>query len=172
MEVEGEPDRFIVGSGHHRLGMRRVAEERFMDQLLGCHDGVQEPLVLGQLPDEGQDQRDVGGRGRVDPERCVRLAHMVGILRWTGRSERLFDVGDEVLGRFDADREPHEVVRDGGAGPFRNPALLGEALRAAASGLASLAPACVPGEWRSAEVSALEPEWRLNDCSRDCILIH
>ena len=84
MEVEGEADRFIAGSGHHRLGVRRVAEERFVDQFLGRDDRVQELLVLGEPPDEGQDQWDVGGRGRVDPERCVRLAHVVGILRWTG----------------------------------------------------------------------------------------
>ena len=29
-----------------------------------------------------------------------------------------------------------------------------------------------PASWRSAEISAPEPEWRLNDCSRDCTLIH
>ena len=84
VEVEGEPDRFIAGSSHH--GLRRGANRRraIHGSAPGCHDGVQELLVLGELPDEGQDQWDIGGRGRVDPERCVRLAHVVGVLRWTG----------------------------------------------------------------------------------------
>ena len=29
-----------------------------------------------------------------------------------------------------------------------------------------------PASWRSAEISALEPEWRWNHCSCDCTLIH
>ena len=129
MEVEGEPDRFVAGSGHHRLGVRRIAEERLMDEFLGRHDRVEELLVLGQLPDEGRisgTSAGVAGSIRNVVSGCAMRSGSSG-----GQAvEGLLDVGDEVLGRFDADREPDKVIGNRGAGPFRHPALLGEALGA------------------------------------------
>lgn len=51
-------------------------------------------------------RRVTAGPGRVGKRRFAGN-------RASGRVECLFEVGDQVVGRLDADGEPHEVVGDG-----------------------------------------------------------
>ena len=66
MEEQREADRLARRFRDHRLGGGRVAEQRGGEHGLGRVDRVGLALEGGEVADEAQDRRDVGGGGGAD----------------------------------------------------------------------------------------------------------
>ncbi len=79
VEEEREADRLLVLPRDHRLGPRPRPEQLVAKNGFRGHDGVREPLVLGQLPDEAQDERDVVGGRRRDAQHQDRIIAREGV---------------------------------------------------------------------------------------------
>ena len=65
-EEQGEPHGLAVQLRHNRLCRRALAEQVSLQQLLACDDVIGQALVLRELADQAEDERNVPGLGGTD----------------------------------------------------------------------------------------------------------
>ncbi|MNT64325.1 hypothetical protein D3C72_2022160 [compost metagenome] len=90
VEEEGEADRLKRAAGfdfnQHRLGVRRAAEQRFLDLLRRGFDDMRQLLVFGERQDQVEQRFAVAGGGGADGEGglghagCLRCSEQIAII--------------------------------------------------------------------------------------------